>query len=108
MQGKSKPTKEPMILRIPLHNFTDAKNMEDALLPFEACFARIPNIKQEGFKEHVAFVYKDGDGKVYSTAMVQHHGVLKDTPENRDFAAKVELPKEKKKEEKGELKWSKK
>lgn len=77
-----KSKKEPLIIRFPIHDFESGAHMEQELIPYEACMARIPNLTQEGFTHHVALVYKDGNGNVYSTAMMQHNGMLKETQEN--------------------------
>jgi hypothetical protein len=81
---KTQKEKGPIIARLPHHYFKDGGEMERELLPYEACIAHMKNSRPEGFEEHVALVCKDGDGKVYSLGMVQHHGLLKDTKENQD------------------------
>ena len=79
-----KSSKEPLILRVPIHDFDSGSHMEQELIPYEQCYARIPNLTQEGFTHHVALVYKDGNGNIFSIAAMQHQGTLKETKENYD------------------------
>lgn len=51
----------------------------------ELLVARIPNPRPAGFTHDVALVYKDDQDRVYSIQLMQHHGELKDTPENMEF-----------------------
>lgn len=72
------------IWRIPMHDFDNAQQMERDLLEGEFTMARIPNTDKVGFTHHVAIAYKDKVGDVYTCAMMQHHGELKDTKENEN------------------------
>jgi len=74
--------KVPLVMRLPMYDFEDGHTMEAQLLLGECCFARMKNTKPTGFSHHVALVYKDEEGKVYSIGAVQHNGELKDTLEN--------------------------
>lgn len=80
---KKNQSKAPLIFRLPIHDFEDARDLENSLLPFECCVARIRNPRPTGFTHDVAIVYKDDLDRVYSLQMYQHHGELKDTLENR-------------------------
>ncbi len=90
---KVTPGKVPVIMRVPMFDFSSNTGMEEELENKELCIARIPNTIELGFTHHVALVYKDDKGDVYSISMVQHNGVLKDTKENRD-AISVKIPDE--------------
>lgn len=82
---KTQDSKNIIFARIAQHYFKDGKEMEEQLYPNEMCLGMIPNTSQKGNEFHAALVIKDGDGKVYSFSLVQHHAILKDTPENRKF-----------------------
>lgn len=79
-EGGARP---PLPTRVPIHDFEDAHQMELELMPYELCVARIRNDKPTGFTHNVGLVYKDDMNRVYSLQFMQHHGELKDTPENR-------------------------
>ena len=83
-------TSQPILSRVPIHDFPDPYTMERDMLPFELVVARIPNTKPTGFTHHVALVYKDDMDRVYSLQLLQHHGELKETPENKEFLQKIE------------------
>lgn len=69
-------------LLIPTHTFDSPEQMEKELLPGELLCALLKNTSNTGYEFHAALVHKDKDGRVYSVPMQQHHGDLKDTPEN--------------------------
>lgn len=71
-------TGSPLLLKAPLYDFDSAEKAESELLPEELCIARIPNTKPHGFTHHVALLYKDEYGDVYSVGMAQHNGEIKD------------------------------
>lgn len=69
----------PLMLKVPLYDFNNNVQVETDLLPEELCIARIPNTTSKtGYTHHVAIVYKDSIGDIYSIPMVQHHGELKE------------------------------
>ena len=72
----------PIVSKMPMYDFSSAHAMEQELMREEMCIARIPNNDDLGYTNHVAFVYKDEDDKVYSAPLMQHHGTLKPTKEN--------------------------
>jgi hypothetical protein len=81
---KSQGDTGPILARLPTHYFQSAGDMERELYKYEACVALMPNSQPLGFEFHAAIVYKDGDNKVYSVGLTQHHGLLKDTKENKE------------------------
>jgi len=88
MPQKEEVEKPPLFSKIPIEDFESAHDMEQGLLAYELLVARRPNHSNLGFTHHVALVYKDGDGCVYSCAMLPHSGVLKQTKENADVIQK--------------------
>lgn len=88
---KKKPQIEtPLMLKVPMYEFDNPKHVEAEMLEEELCIARIPNTTSPtGYTHHVALVYKDKQGDVYSMAMVQHHGELKDGTEEVATAFKT-------------------
>lgn len=86
--GKVDGAGMPLLVKLPIHDFRDAHHLEAELLRYEQVIARIPNPRATGFTHNVALVYKDDMDRVYSLQMMQHHGVLKDTPENAELFAK--------------------
>jgi len=91
----NKPKLGPLVLKAPMYDFKDGAEMEAELLSEELCVARIPNTTAEiGYTHHVALVYKNEVGDVFSTTMAQHNGVLKEgTAEH--FAAEDKKEQEK-------------
>jgi len=73
----------PLLLRVPVHDFESNHEMEEQLLPYELLVARIRNPNPTGFTHNVGLVYKDDLNRVHSIMFMQHHGELKDTPENK-------------------------
>ena len=86
LKQKNKPvdSKGPLIMRVPTYEFKDSVDMETSLLPNEFCMALIPNTSPTGFEKHAALVLKDAEGRVYSTGLMQHNGILQDTKENQE------------------------
>lgn len=82
MQNPYKQIKQgvnaPLILSVAMHDFLDAAAVESELVPEELCIARIPNTQPIGYIHHVALVYKNLEGEVFSLTMAQHHATLKD------------------------------
>jgi len=72
-----------------MFDFSNGKAMERDMQKGEICVARIPNTEPLGFTHHVAIVYKDDLGYVYSVGMNQHHGELKDTKENSEYGGRA-------------------
>lgn len=90
-----KPKTPDIVHYCELHDFTTNASIEKELLPGEMCFARIPNTSPLGMTHHVAMVFKDrASGDIFSIPAIQHHGVLKDTKENRDALDEQEPTKE--------------
>lgn len=83
---------KPLVSTMAMHDFSSGGAMEEELMPNEICVARIPNLLPTGFTHNVALVYKDDDSNVYSAAMLPHHGVLKNTEENRDVTVQIKSP----------------
>lgn len=75
----------PLISSIPMYDFDSAEHMRKEMVHGEFIIGRIPNTNPKGFEYHVALVSKDKEGNMHSVAMMQHNGILKDTPENHDL-----------------------
>lgn len=75
----------PILAKLPMFEFKDIHELEQQLLRGEVCIAKIENPRPAGFLYDVALVYKDEEDRVYSLQLMQHHGELKDTQENREI-----------------------
>ena len=76
--GKQSSKLAPFLLKVPLYNFKNPRDVEQSLETEELCIAKIPNSKDLGYTHIVAIVYKDNEGDVFSLPLVQHHGELKE------------------------------
>lgn len=85
----------PFILRVSMHDFKSAEDMEAELELEELCIGRIPNVSQPfGYTHHTALVYKSVEGEVFSLTLAQHSGEMK--PGTLESYKKVEAQETKK------------